>query len=60
MDKIGDAQFRVMCRMWGVDQAVKTLGKMGMEASEEQVAAALEREAEESKRWKDIFKEDKA
>ena len=32
MDKIGDAQFRVMCDMWGVDSAIKAAKRMGMTA----------------------------
>lgn len=29
-NKIGDAQFHVMCEMWGVDEAIKSVKKMKM------------------------------
>ena len=57
MDKIGDAQFRVMCDMWGVDGAVKAAKRMGMKASEEQIAAAREKETAMQERWNRAFKE---
>ena len=57
MDKIGDAQFRVMCNMWGVDGAVKAAKRMGMKASEEQIAAAKEKEAAAQARWNRVFKD---
>ena len=56
MDKIGDAQFRVMCDMWGVDGAVKAAKRMGMKASDEQISAAREKEAEMQERWNRVFK----
>jgi len=56
MDIIGDAQFRVMCEMWGVDHAIIALKKMGMKASDEQIETARQKEAEIEKRWNSIFK----
>ena len=57
MDKIGDAQFRVMCDMWGVDGAVKAARRMGMKATDEQISAAREKEATVQERWNMAFKE---
>lgn len=56
MDKIGDAAFRVMCEMWGVDAAIKAAKRMGMVATEEQIAAARAKEAATQERWSAIFK----
>ena len=56
MDKIGDAQFRVMCDMWGVDSAIKAAKRMGMTATTEQITAAREKETAEQERWNSIFK----
>ena len=57
MDKIGDAQFRVMCDMWGVDGAVKAARRMGMKVSDEQIVAAREKEAAMQERWNRAFKD---
>ena len=57
MDKIGDAQFRVMCDMWGVDVALKALKRMGMTATAEQITAAQDKEAAAQERWNAIFKQ---
>lgn len=56
MGKIGDAQFRVMCDMWGVDAAVKAAKRMGMKASDEQIAAAKKKEAATQERLERAFK----
>lgn len=56
MGKIGDAQFRVMCDMWGVDAAVKAAKRMGMKASDEQIAAAKKKEAATQERLVRAFK----
>lgn len=56
-DKIGDAQFRVMCEMWGVDHAIKAAKRMGMKASDEQIAAARGKEAAAQERWNAVFKQ---
>ena len=56
MDKVGDAQFCVMCNMWGVDQAIKALTRMGMQATDEQIAAERKKEAETHKRLSEVFK----
>ena len=57
MGKIGDAQFRVMCDIWGVDAAVKALKRMGMTATTEQITAARDKEAAAQERWNAIFKQ---
>lgn len=56
MDEIGDAQFRVMCDMWGVDAAVKAVKRMGMTVSVEQIAMEKEKEAAIQERWNYILK----
>ena len=56
MNKIGDAQFRIMCDMWGVDGAVKAARRMGMKATDEQIAAAREKETAMQERWNRSFK----
>ena len=55
MDKIGDAQFHVMCEMWGVDQAIKAAGRMGMKPTKEQVETERGKEAATIKAWDSIF-----
>ena len=55
-NRIGDAQFRVMCDMWGVDAAVKAAKRMGLKATDEQIAEAQEKERAAQERWSDIFK----
>lgn len=44
MDKVCDPAFRVMCDMWGVDAAVKAAKRMGLTATDEQIAEAREKE----------------
>lgn len=56
MYKIGDAQFRVMCEMFGVDSAIKAAKRMGMKATDEQIAAAREKEVAMHERWDSAFK----
>lgn len=55
-NKIGNQQFHVMCKMWGVDQAAKTVKRMGMTASKEQIEIERNNEAETNKRWNNVFK----
>lgn len=59
MDKIGDAQFRVMCDMWGVDGAVKAAKRMGIAPTQEQIAEATRKETETQERWKSVFRQEK-
>lgn len=54
--RIGDAQFRAMCEMWGVEQTIDALKGIGMTVSDEQVTLAREKEAEENERWENIFR----
>ena len=56
MDKIGDAQFRVMCDMWGVDSAVKAAKRMGLAPSEEQIETERQKEKASQERFNAIFK----
>ena len=56
MNQIGDAQFRIMCDMWGVDAAVKAAKRMGMTATKEQIETAKEKEREAAERWNAVFK----
>ena len=55
MDKIGDAQFRVMCDMWGVDGAIKAAKEMGMTPTQEQIAEATQKEKARREQWKGFF-----
>ena len=57
MDKIGDAQFRVICDMWGVDSAIKAAKRMGMAPVKEQIEAARQRETAAQERWNSVFKQ---
>ena len=57
-DLIGDAQFRVMCNMWGVDKALEALGRMGMGVTSEQVHQARQKEDEVQERWNRVFKKE--
>lgn len=58
MDKIGDAQFRVMCKMWGVDNAVKAAKRMGMAPTKEQIEEATQTETAAQERWNMVFKQE--
>ena len=58
MDKIGDAQFRVMCDLYGVDDAVKCAKRMGMTIPEDMIQVQQEKEKEVQARWNAIFKKD--
>ena len=55
-NKIGDAQFRIMCSMFGVDEAIKAVKRMGMSVTKDQINNAQKEEAEENKRWNDMIK----
>lgn len=59
MDKIGDAQFHVMCDMWGVDGAIKAAKRIGMAPTQEQIEAAMRKETETQERWKSVFRQEK-
>lgn len=58
MDKISDAAFRVMCDMWGVDDAIKAAKRMGMTPTQEQIADATRKEKAAQERWNAIFKQE--
>ena len=36
-NKIGDAQFRIICSMFGVDEAIKAVKSMGMSVTKDQI-----------------------
>lgn len=55
-NKIGNPQFHIMCDMFGVDEAVGAVKRMGMSVTKEQIEKALDREAKNNKRWEKIFK----
>ena len=54
--EIGDAQFRVMCNMWGVDAAIKASKRMGMIPTDKQIDAEREVERASQEQWNSIFK----
>ena len=56
MNNVGDAQFRVMCDMWGVDAAIKALNRMGMAPTDEQIEAEQQKKNAAQERWNSIFK----
>ena len=58
MNKIGDAQFRVMCDMWGVDSAIKAAKRMNMAPMQEQIDAARQKEIATQERWNSVFKKE--
>ena len=55
-NKIGDAQFHVMCEMWGVDEAIKAVKRMGMSVAKDQINNERKEEAEKNNRWNDMTK----
>lgn len=55
MNRIGDAQFHVMCEMWGVDRAIESAGNMGFKPSKEQIETERVKEVETIKKWDAIF-----
>lgn len=57
MDKIGDVQFRIMCKMWGVDDAVEAARRMDMAPSENQIQEARAFEQAQMKAMGDAAKE---
>lgn len=58
-DIVGDAQFRVMCDMWGVDGAIKAAKRMGMAPTQEQIAKATRKETAAQERWNRVFRQEK-
>jgi hypothetical protein len=58
MNKIGDAQFRVMCDMWGVDNAIIAAKRMGLTSTQEQIDAAKQKEIATQERWNSVFKKE--
>lgn len=58
MNKIGDAQFRVMCDMWGVDSAIEAAKRMKMAPTQEQIDAAKQKEIAIQERLNSAFKKE--
>lgn len=54
-NKIGNPQFHVMCEMWGVDNAIEAVKRMGMSVTKEQIRKERDIEAKNNKRWGKIF-----
>lgn len=57
-DRINPGAFRVMCDLWGVDDAVKCAKRMGMTIPEDMIQVQREKENETQARWNAIFKKD--
>lgn len=57
-DKIGDAQFHVMCNMWGVDHAIKVIKRMNMTVTDEQIARERENELASQEKWNNVFRKE--
>lgn len=57
-DKIGDAQFRVMCKMCGVDHAIKAVKRMKMTVTDEQIARERESELASQEKWNNVFRKE--
>lgn len=57
-DKIGDAQFRVMCKMWGADHAIKAIKRMDMTATDEEIARERENELASQEKWNNVFRKE--
>lgn len=53
---IGDASFRVMCEMWGVDEAVQAVHRMGMAVEERQIERERQTEKKRSEGFKRIYR----
>lgn len=56
-NKIGNTQFHIMCNMFGVDEAIQAVKRMGMSVTKEQIEKERHIEAENNKRWADTFKD---
>lgn len=57
-DQINPGAFRVMCDMWGVDDAIKNAKRMGLTVLDDMIQAQREKEYEVQARWNAIFKKD--
>lgn len=54
-DQINPGAFKVMCDMWGVDNAIKAAKRMGMTVPDDMIQAHREKENETQARWNAIF-----
>lgn len=45
-----------MCEMFGVDEAIKAVKRMGMSVTKDQINNEQREEAEKNKRWNDMIK----
>ena len=57
-DQINPGAFRVMCNLWGVDDAVKAAERMGVTIPDDMIQTQREIENEMHARWNAIFKKD--
>lgn len=57
-DQINPGAFRVMCNLWGVDDAVKAAKRMGVTIPDDMIQTQREIENEMHARWNAIFKKD--
>ena len=55
-DKIGDAQFRVMCGMWGVERAIEAANGFGLNPTQEQIDAARAKQDALLEKWDALVK----
>lgn len=62
-DQINPGAFRVMCDMWGVDDAIKNAKRMGVTIPDDMIQEQREREQKVQARWdrvvKDVMAHDK-
>lgn len=62
-DQINSGAFRVMCDMWGVDDAIKNAKRMGLTVPDDMIQAQREKEQEVQAGWdrvvKDVLRSDK-
>lgn len=57
-DKINPGAFRVMCNLWGVDNAVEHAKRMGMTIPEDMIQVQRDKENELYAMWNANFKKD--
>lgn len=55
-NKIDNPQFHIMCNMFGVDEAIQAVKRMGMSVTKEQIRKERDIETKNNKRWEKIFK----
>lgn len=62
-DQINPGAFRVMCDMWGVDDAIKNAKRMGLTVPDDMIQVQREKEQEVQAWWdrvaKDVLRSDR-